>query len=114
MPEFIPYIPAYCSPEEQNTSTQEFFGLMEKRCSVLMFSRAPIPKAQLETVIRGAGTAPGGANKQQWMFVVVTDSRIKKEGRMADEEKERKKPCTSEDDGADRKRKQLSDIAVWR
>jgi nitroreductase len=43
----------------------------------------------LELILKTAGTAPSGANKQPWRFVVVTDPDIKKEIRIAAEAGER-------------------------
>ncbi|MEM7517753.1 MAG: nitroreductase family protein, partial [Planctomycetota bacterium] len=53
------------------------------------FSSEPIPLEVLDDCIRAAGTAPSGAHKQPWTFVVVTDPEIKKKIREAAEEEER-------------------------
>lgn len=53
------------------------------------FSSEPLPPGLLETLIKTAGTAPSGANKQPWTFVVVTDSAIKKRIREAAEKEEK-------------------------
>jgi len=53
------------------------------------FSPKPVPRELLDTILRTAGTAPSGANKQPWRFVVVTDPGVKKEIREAAEKEEK-------------------------
>lgn len=53
------------------------------------FSPNPLPRELLERLIRTAGTAPSGANKQPWRFVVVTDPALKHEIRIAAEKEEK-------------------------
>jgi nitroreductase len=43
----------------------------------------------LDTLIRTAGTAPSGANKQPWRFIVVTDPELKRKIRIAAEKEEK-------------------------
>ena len=43
----------------------------------------------LETLVRTASTAPSGANKQPWKFIVVTEPKLKQEIRLAAEKEER-------------------------
>lgn len=54
-----------------------------------MFSDRPVPRDVIENIIRAAGTAPSGANKQPWRFVAVQDAELKREIRLAAEEEER-------------------------
>jgi iodotyrosine deiodinase len=54
-----------------------------------MFSSRPVAGDLLETLIRTAGTAPSGANKQPWRFIVVTDPELKREIRIAAEKEEK-------------------------
>lgn len=54
-----------------------------------MFSDRPVDREIIENVIRTAGTAPSGANKQPWRFVAVSDAALKHEIRMAAEAEER-------------------------
>ena len=42
----------------------------------------------LETLVRTASTAPSGANKQPWKFIVVTEPKLKQEIRLAAEKEE--------------------------
>ncbi|MBI1806872.1 MAG: nitroreductase family protein [Ignavibacteria bacterium] len=89
MPNFIPYHPLSFSPEEQLRRAQEFFDLCNRRRTVREYSSKPVARELLETLIRTAGTAPSGANKQPWRFVVVTDPSIKREIRIAAEKEEK-------------------------
>ena len=68
--------------------SQEFFSTLNKRRTVRQFSRKAIPQEVLDNVIRAAGTAPSGANKQPWTFCVVTSPAIKKQIRAKAEKEE--------------------------
>ena len=68
---------------------KEFTAMMSQRRSVREFSRKEIPDELIKELIRSAGTAPSGANKQPWRFVAVNDPLIKREIRLAAEEEER-------------------------
>lgn len=89
MPHFIPYHPLQFSAEEQLQRSQEFYDLCKSRRTVREFSSRPVPRELLELLIRTACTAPSGANKQPWRFVVVTDTNIKHEIRIAAEKEEK-------------------------
>ena len=67
----------------------EFFALLNQRRSVRSFSDEPIPLDVVREAIRTAGTAPSGAHKQPWRFVMVTDPAIKHAIRLAAEAEER-------------------------
>lgn len=66
-----------------------FLEALRTRRSVRHFSDEPIPLEVLDLAIAAAGTAPSGANKQPWRFVVVTDPGVKRQIRAAAEEEER-------------------------
>jgi nitroreductase len=53
------------------------------------FSERPVPLDVLDECIAAAGTAPSGANRQPWTFVVVTDPALKRTIREGAEEEER-------------------------
>lgn len=61
---------------------------MEGRRTVREFSTEPIAIEVIENIIMSASTAPSGANKQPWVFCVVTNSNLKKEIRIAAEKEE--------------------------
>jgi iodotyrosine deiodinase len=69
-------------------ASRRFYEIMRQRRSVRMFSDRPVSRETIENVIRAAGTAPSGANKQPWRFVAVRDPTIKKEIRVAAEAEE--------------------------
>ena len=85
----IPLAYERLDPETQRARAQAFLQLMQKRRSVRDFSPDPVPMDLIETIIRTAGTAPSGANKQPWRFVVVTDPDLKRRIREAAEKEER-------------------------
>lgn len=74
------------SPEQ---AAQRFYDVMRKRRSVRMFSDQPVSQQTIEALIRTAGSAPSGANKQPWRFVCVADPAIKKQIREGAEAEER-------------------------
>lgn len=66
-----------------------FYGELDRRRSVREFSADPVPRELVEIAIRAASTAPSGAHRQPWRFVVVGDPDIKQQIRAAAEEEER-------------------------
>jgi len=66
-----------------------FYETIAQRRTVRMFSPEPVAVEVIEWVIRSAGTAPSGANKQPWRFVAVSDPELKREIRLGAEEEER-------------------------
>jgi iodotyrosine deiodinase len=62
---------------------------LARRRSVRAFSAEPIPMDVLEACVATAASAPSGAHKQPWTFVVVTDPATKREIRAAAEAEER-------------------------
>lgn len=77
------------SPEEQIARADSFYEEMDRRRSVRFFSDAPVPRHLIEQAIRTASTAPSGAHRQPWRFVVTGDPEIKRQIRQAAEEEER-------------------------
>ncbi|HZW08808.1 MAG TPA: nitroreductase family protein [Phycisphaerales bacterium] len=73
-------------PEE---AARRFYEVMRLRRTVRMFSDRPVSAETIEWVIRAAGTAPSGANKQPWRFVAVSDPGVKRRIREAAEAEER-------------------------
>ena len=86
----IPYRPERLSHEESLARGEAFFASMDRRRSVRFFSEDPVPKAAIELAIKTASTAPSGAHRQPWTFVVVSDAEIKTQIRIAAEDEERK------------------------
>jgi len=75
--------------ETMQANAEEFLLRLRQRRSVRHFSPRPVPKSLIQTCICSAGTAPSGANKQPWYFVVVSDPVTKRRIREAAEEEER-------------------------
>ena len=88
-PSFIPLAYQRIAPETQAARVQSFYESMIPRRTVRDFSAEAVPSALIETAIRTAATAPSGANRQPWRFVVVSNSDIKRQIREAAEEEER-------------------------
>jgi iodotyrosine deiodinase len=86
---FIPLQFQSYSIKEQQDRAKEFFDLCNRRRSVREFSHTPVPRPLIETIIATAGTAPSGANKQPWKFVLVDDPELKKQIRAAAEAEEK-------------------------
>jgi nitroreductase len=74
---------------EMRRRAREFYEQMDRRRTVRHFSDRSVPREILEDAIRTAGTAPSGAHKQPWHFVLVGDPKIKREIREAAEIEER-------------------------
>lgn len=85
----IPYTGEELSAEESVQRSREFYNLMNRRRSVRFFSRKDVPYEVIENVVKTAGTAPSGAHKQPWTFVVVRDEGLKRKVRKAAEEEEK-------------------------
>jgi len=75
--------------EEMRLRAASFLAELRRRRTVRHFSSAPVPRDVIETCLLVAGTAPNGANRQPWHFVVVTDPARKREIRVAAEREER-------------------------
>ncbi|MCP4415851.1 MAG: nitroreductase family protein [Chloroflexi bacterium] len=69
--------------------TADFLAMMKMRHSIRDFSDRTVPLDVISDCLATAGRAPSGANQQPWHFVVVTNSDIKHQIRLAAEEEER-------------------------
>ena len=78
------------SPKDMVTQSNELMRVMLNRRSIRDFSSEKIPEMVIKNVLKTAMTAPSGANKQPWKFVVVKDEHIKKKIRIAAEKEEKK------------------------
>ena len=78
-----------CDAEEMRRRSLEFHTEMRKRRSVRQFSDREVPGDVIENCLRAAGTAPSGANRQPWHFVVVSDPAVKRRIREGAEQEER-------------------------
>jgi len=87
---FVPLDFERLSSEESARRAAELYALMDRRRSVRDFSSEPVPRELVETAIRTASTAPSGAHRQPWRFVVVGDPETKRRIRVAAEAEEKK------------------------
>jgi len=71
--------------EEMDYNANQFFQKVSSRRSVRDFSRDDFPIDIIKNCIKSASTAPSGANKQPWHFVIVKDPIIKRKIRKAAE-----------------------------
>jgi len=88
-PSFRPLVFERISSEESRGRIQAFLELMRRRRTVRDFSPEPVPIDIVDAAIEAAGTAPSGANRQPWTFVVVRDPALKHRIREAAEAEER-------------------------
>lgn len=70
-------------------NSRAFFEAMDQRRTVREFSDKLVPMEIIENAIKAASSAPSGANKQPWHFVIVKDPVVKKEIRIAAEKEEK-------------------------
>ena len=77
------------SKEEMIKRSKAFYSLVKRRRTVREFSDRKVPIGVIKNCIKAALTAPSGANMQPWQFVVVSNSKIKKEIRNIAEKEER-------------------------
>ncbi|CAN5839630.1 nitroreductase family protein [soil metagenome] len=85
----VPYNTIKRSTEEMRERADAFYDEMSKRRSVRTFSSEPVSRDLIETAILTASTAPSGAHRQPWRFVLTGDPEIKRRIRRAAEEEER-------------------------
>ena len=88
-PAFVP-LPFERLPESEMIERAELFRLeISGRRSVRDFSADPVCRLLVERAIETASSAPSGAHRQPWHFVVVSDPAVKRKIRLAAEEEER-------------------------
>lgn len=87
-PRFVPYRPPRVPIDEVSERARSFYELLDARRSVRMFSSDPVPRPVIDDIIRAASTAPSGAHRQPWRFVVVGDTETKRRIRAAAEAEE--------------------------
>ena len=73
---------------EMRARAAAFYAQIAKRRTVRQFSTDAVPMDVIETCVAAAGTAPSGAHKQPWTFVVVTDPALKRTIRVEAEKQE--------------------------
>jgi len=76
------------SPGELKERARQFNLEMQRRRSVRQFSDRPVDREIIELCLRAAGSAPSGANRQPWRFVVVESENLRRAIRQAAESEE--------------------------
>ena len=74
---------------EMLNQSRLFLDQMKKRRTVRDFSDKPVPVEVIKNAIRVAASAPSGANKQPWHFIIIQDPAVKKKIRIASEKEEK-------------------------
>lgn len=85
----IPYQYTPISLELSLIKSLEFYEMMNQRRSIRFFSDRKVSEEIICNIIKTAGTAPSGAHKQPWTFVVVKDKDVKKKIREEAEKEEK-------------------------
>jgi len=85
----VPYAARSIPDDARLITAQRVFEEMDHRRSVREFSDREVPRVLIETAIRAASTAPSGAHKQPWTFVLIGDPEVKRRIRRAAEAEER-------------------------
>jgi nitroreductase len=76
-------------PEEVLARGRALLGQMRERRSVRDFAPDAVPRECIELAIRVAMSAPSGANRQPWRFILVDDPKLKRAIREGAEAEER-------------------------
>lgn len=85
----IPYQLTARAPEWQMERGRSLLAEMEARRSCRYFSDRAVPRELIEQAVAVGHSAPSGANRKPWRFVVVDDLAMKREIRLAAEAEER-------------------------
>ena len=88
-PGFVPYVRPAVDDDELVARAEAGFEEAATRRSVRHFSDRPVPRRAVEYAIRTAATAPSGAHRQPWTFVLIGDPEVKRRIREAAEAEER-------------------------
>ncbi len=85
----VPYLPIESDRGTLVERARREYEFLDRRRSIREFSSEPVPRAAVEHAIRAASTAPSGAHRQPWTFVLTGDPDIKRRIRQAAEHEER-------------------------
>lgn len=90
VPRTVPYSLPRLDDAEALARSAAFLDLMRTRRTVRAFAPDPVPRELVENAVRVAGTAPSGAHKQPWTYVLVEDPAVRARIREAAEAEERR------------------------
>lgn len=85
---FVPYPFEPVPVEESLARGRAFHEEMDRRRSCRFYSTEDVPREAIELAIKTASTAPSGAHRQPWTFVVVRSAELKARIRSAAEKEE--------------------------
>jgi len=85
---FSKYCPERRAESEMLERSAAYNELMQKRRSVRKFSPDAVDPEIIKNAIRAAGSAPSGANKQPWVFCLISSPKTKARIRELAEEEE--------------------------
>ena len=85
---FIPLNFYYRDEQEVHDRTMELLDEMKTRKSIRDFSDSFVHRDVIENIIKIAGTAPSGANKQPWTFCLISNNELRAKIREAAEKEE--------------------------
>ena len=77
------------SEKDVLSNSRNILNEMQRRRSVRHFSDKPVSLEAIENIVMTASSAPSGANKQPWKFIIVKDKELKRKIRIAAEKEER-------------------------
>ena len=77
------------SDDEMLARARDFYALMQQRHTCRFFDNRPVPRAIIEQCLLAGGTAPSGANRQPWHFVLVESAAMRQRIRAEAETEER-------------------------
>jgi iodotyrosine deiodinase len=87
-PRFVAYQPLNVPEGDMAERARAIHAEMDVRRSIRDFSDRPVSRGVIETAIAAASTAPSGAHRQPWRFVLVGDPEVKRRIREAAEAEE--------------------------
>ena len=76
-------------PDEMLVRATEFAAELARRRTTRHFSSRAVERSVIEHCLRAAGSAPSGAHRQPWHFVVISNPELKRRIREATEAAER-------------------------
>lgn len=88
-PRFVPLEFERLAPEEALLRSEQFRSRIATRRTVRDFSAEAVPEELVVNAVRAAATAPSGANRQPWRFVLVSNPAVKRRIRIAAEAEEK-------------------------
>ncbi|MEO8349384.1 MAG: nitroreductase family protein [Acidobacteriota bacterium] len=88
-PRFLPLEFERLDPSEARRRSDDFLARIRLRRTVRDFSEESVQAELIVNAVRAAATAPSGANRQPWRFVVVSDPEVKRRIRIAAEVEEK-------------------------